>query len=314
MIVRTLLTSAALLTLLLGASAAAGPAAAEPGPQTGLEARWEVRVRMDGPGRTKFPVVGVVERAADGLLRVEGRNPPELEALSTPVEERWAAWKKTDEVSVTQMIPSDTGMHPSYSSHTVSFRRGERLFAHAQLREFFARYDYGDLGVSHMKYIEYDLTAESPPNAHDRSADVVNVRKGDGEDLHFDPASRSTWVWVYAKVRPPNPPGEGRRSASDPTLVLATNNDLGEEEIGRFIVYEDGRVTLERSHAGDVFVRDFAPIGVEDVEVATYGADGVWGKLAVPRSSPHIAEAFILFRQSHDFYDVVPVIDPARLR
>lgn len=254
--------------------------------------------------------VGEIMRAADGTVKAIAIPAPSLDAITKKFVADWNAYKQPTSVTLTEHIDSDTGMNPAIEPHTFTFTAKDKLYKAAVIRDFLAKQGYvASLGMITIKFVEFDSSAEYPPNAHDRASTRSNFRKGETIDWN---GGEHTF-YIGKPQRPYRSPDPGRKSASDPTMAVANGYHDGTLEIARMRLFEDGRIEVVPVFAKDRFERQFGRFTAEDTKVRTY-VKGEWKEWVVAKDSPFSLEAQLLEREHYQPYQITPTIDPAKLR
>jgi hypothetical protein len=254
--------------------------------------------------------VGEILRAPDGTVTTTVVPAPALDAITKKFVADWNAYKQPDSVTVTVHIEEHTGMHPAIKPHTFTFTAKDKLYKAAVIREFLAKHGYvAKLGMITIKFVEFDSSAEFPPNAHDRASKRSNFRKG--ETLDYNGGEKT--FWIGKQQRPYRQPIAGRKSASDPAIAVANGYHDGALEVARMRLFEDGRIEVVPVFAKDRFQRQFGTFAAEDTTVRAY-VNGEWKDWVVAKDSPHRLEAQLLEREHYQAYEISPALDPAKLR
>jgi hypothetical protein len=272
------------------------------------------------PSPTKFVVsevlgnrtvkVGEIVRSPDGTVTATAVPAPALDEVTKKFVADWNAYKQPASVTITEHIAEHTGMHPATKPHTFTFTAKDKLYKAAVIREFLAKKGYvAKLGMITIKFVEFDSSAEYPPNAHDRASTRSNFRKG--ETIDWNGGEKT--FWIGKQQRPYRRPDAGRKSASDPTMAVANGYHDGALEVARMRLSEDGRIEIVPVFAKDRFESQFGKFTAEDTTVRAY-VNGEWKDWVVAKDSPHRLEAQLLEREHHQAYEISPVIDPAKLR
>ncbi|MGV3624615.1 MAG: hypothetical protein ACO1OB_27595 [Archangium sp.] len=272
---------------------------------------YTVNVRVVEKGKSSLVPLGTVE--LDGNeLRATPTPAPSLEKLAPALVAKWKAFKRPATIDYAETLSLDTGMKPAKKRFSFTFTPKDKLYPFVVLRSFLEKNGYESLGLDHLKYIEFDRSAEEPEGARDRASHMSNHRKGSGDDLDFNDGKKT--VWVYAKVRPTGTIGH-RTSASDATVQLARRHDEGRFEVGHFTVFEDGRIELEPITPATVFEKRIPKTLPADISFSVVGENGVWQTLQLAKDSPTRFEAWLLEElESRSLYEVTPLIDPAKVR
>ena len=274
--------------------------------------KFTVRLKMqDAKGKLAYVPVGEITRT-NGKITSKSIPVPQIDKLATKFIADWNAMKRPPSVTVTETIASDTGMHPSWDKHSVTFTPKDKLYLPALVREFCAKRGYEPLGITSMTFIEFDSSAESPPGADDASSTRSNFRKGTGKEL-FDGIDYFSF-FIKAplrKVSMGHPDGVLRASAKDPKLGVAQDQDDGKIVIVALTIYKDGRVELVPDPADKQFERNLSGMTNEEVDVSLITDATTWKHVKIKKSSPLFLEAYLVgVLEQNQFYDVQPVIDP----
>jgi hypothetical protein len=289
-------TCLVLATLVSGADATPKPAAAK-------------FVVNEWYGKTAVRV-GEVVRAADGTVTLTAVPAPTLDAITKQFVADWNAHKQPASVTITDHIASDTGMNPAVEPHTFTFTAKDKLYKAAVIRDFLAKRGYvAKLGMTTLRFVEFDSSAEWPPTAHDRASTRSNFRKG--ETIDFNGGEKTFWIGKQQHAY--RSPGPGRKSASDPKTIVANGYHDGALEVARMRLFEDGRIEIVPVFAKDRFETQFGRFTAEDTKVRVY-VNGDWNDFTVAKDSPKLLEAQLLEREHYQPYQIVPTIDPAKLR
>lgn len=275
---------------------------------------FSVQVKMEAKGVTTLVPVGEITRTADGKVTVRGLAAPALDRLADDFAAEWKAYSLPESVTITDTIPSSTGMRPAggNDARSMTFTPKDRLFPAAVIRQFVEKHGYNALGMSSVRFIEYDTSAENCHGCSDASQTNSNFRKGTELDLR----SGYDAFYISAPVRSGgngNPTGVLRVSATDPTLAVSTDWDDGTAEIAIMKVFPDGHITLEKTYAGPLFLRTFGTYIPADVDVPVIENATTYTSRPVVKSSPLALEAYLVENFEHrHHYRVTPLIDPAR--
>lgn len=294
---------AALALIVLAGTTLAAP------PPPPLPSTFTVRMDVNG----KDVTVAEITRT-NGVVSTKTFPVPAIDDLGTKFVKEWTAYKHPAAVTITEHHPEHTGMHPQYKAHSFTFTPKDALYKAAVVREFLTKRGYADLGLSLVtKFVEYDRSAEYPPNAHDRASTLSNFRKGTEVGYHGGVKT----IWVKQKVGAYRSGGRGRLSASDNTRYLATGYNDGTVDIAIMFLYEDGRIDVKPITAAQQFASAFGTFtAAEDINVRTVGNDEyeTWHDRKIPKTSRQLLEAHILTTlEYYRGYKVTPVIDPMTL-
>jgi hypothetical protein len=299
----TILRTALLVTLLGTSVAVASPTT------------YSVRLRLTAAdGTSRLVPIGEVSRD-HGNVTYRQVAAPAVDKLTDDLVAAWKAYKRPARVKVTENIASDTGMKPSWDDHTFEFTSRDALYPAAVVKDFIEKHGYEGLGLSTIRFVEFDSTEESPRGADDASSRRFNFRKGTTLDTS---GGGYESVFVQRRVHPESsgtPMYVLRTSASQPALAVAQNNDDGLVELGHFKLYPDGRIVLEPIYLGKEVEERFARFAdQQDIEVSLIKDAKDWTKRTVKRTSPWFLEAYLVDLEQREFYDISPPIDPALLK
>jgi hypothetical protein len=270
---------------------------------------FTVRVKMDNPkGGVDFVPVGQIERA-NGKVTAKGFAAPALDKLSDDFVAAWKAHKWPASVEVSESISEHTGMRPEHKVHKFTFTKTDRLYAAAVIKQFIEKRNLEALGMSTVRFIEFDSTPEYPPGAHDRASQHINFRKG----TKIDDDGGYTSFYIKQKIRTPSmgtPDYVLRPSKTEPALAVAQNFDDGTATIAIMKAFPDGHVDVEPWYAGTQFEGQFGGFGAAD-EYVWLIRNGTWIEFKISKKSPLLLEAQIIGNLEHrHYYDVTPPVDP----
>jgi len=276
---------------------------------------FTVRIKMkNAKGGMDLVPVGEITRT-NGKVTIKGIPAPAIDAISDKFIAEWKAFKLPAKVTITENISSNTGMQPDFKDHSATFVPGDKLYTAAVIREFVTARGFEPLGMRSVKFIEYDRTAESPAGADDRASTHYNFRKGTG-DLDYNDEGYDAF-YIKAPLRPGTmgkPDMVLRPSVTNPKLGVAQNWDDGMQHIAIMKVFKDGHVEVEAERAHQQFV-DQTFSWEQDQEVKLIVDASEWKTIKIKKQSPMLLEAFIVGTLEHgSYYDVTPVIDPARFK
>jgi len=296
-------------SLLLGvlATTLAGTASSAPR-STAHPSVYTVRVKT-----TNGPVaVGEIARGPDGKVVVRALAAPALDKLADDFDAAWKAHVRPPSVAVTENIASDTGMRPSHKDYTFTFKPGDKLYLPAVIKQFAEAKGYEVLGMKSVRFVDYDMTKEYPPGAHDRAAQIINIRKG----TRLDDGGGYASFFVQQVVRTPNhgtPMFVQRQSATNPSLAVSQNYDDGTITLAWMKVFASGTVTVQTFHQGQQLVDHWGTYDPKrEEEVSIVHAATTWKSYKVkPGTEWHLEGRLVGLLENHYFYDVTPAIDPA---
>jgi hypothetical protein len=274
-----------------------------------LAETFTVRVKMENAkGGVDLIPVGQIDRTS-GKATAKGLAAPVLDKLSDDFVAAWKAHTWPASVEVSESISDNTGMRPNHRIHKYTFTKADRLYPAAVIRQFIEKRGLEALGMSGVRFVEYDRTAESPAGAHDRASQHINFRKGTkmGDDGGY------ATFYIKHKVRTPSmgtPDYVFRPSKSEPALAVAQNWDDGTHTIAIMKAFQDGHVEVAPYYAGEQFEGHFGGFGLYDEHVWLIRNEK-WIQFEVSKKSPLLLEAQIVGNLEHrHFYDVTPAVDP----
>ena len=269
---------------------------------------FTVRVKMENAkGGTELVPVGQIDRT-NGKVTAKGFAAPALDKLSDDFVAAWKAHKWPASVEISESISDHTGMRPNHRIHKYTFTKKDVLYPAAVIRQFIEKRGLEALGMSTVRFVEFDSTPESPAGAHDRASQHINFRKG----TTMDDDGGYTSFYIKQKVRTPSmgtPDYVFRPSKTEPALAVAQNFDSGMATIAIMKAFPDGHVEVEPYYAGKQFENQF-DYGASDEHVWLI-RNGTWIQFEVSKKSPLLLEAQIVGNLEHrNFYDVTPPVDP----